>query len=177
MGVQKVQDRKGIIFILQKSKWEIIGADVVNAINIFYNSGYIPRGCNASFITLMPKRDNPSMLNEYRPISLVGCVYKAISKILANRLRWVLPKVIDKYQTTFLSGRGLLDSVLVANETMDFLKKVKQKGVIVKVDYEKAYDSVDWDFLVYMLGRLGFNDKWVKWIKNMSLLYFNFSIG
>ena len=113
----------------------------------------------------MPKRDNPSTLNEYRPISLVGCVYKVISKLLANRLKRVLPNVIDKNQTAFLSGRGLLDSVLVANEIVDFLKKEKQKGVIVKVDYEKAYDSVDWDFLVYMLRRLGFKDKWIKWIK------------
>jgi len=54
--------------------------------------------------------------------------------------------VIDKYQTAILSGRGLLDSVLVVKETVDFLKKEKQKGVIVKVDYVKAYDSVDWDF-------------------------------
>jgi len=58
-----------------------------------------------------------------------------------------------------------LDSVLVANETIDYLKKEKKKGVIVKVDYEKAYDSVDWEFLIYMMGRLGFNTKWIHWIK------------
>ena len=119
---------------------------MVNAINSFYDSVYIPRGCNASFITMVPKRENPSTLNEYRTISLVSCVYKVISKILANRLKRVLLKVIDKYQTAILSGRGLLDSVLVVKETVDFLKKEKQKGVIVKVDYVKAYDSVDWDF-------------------------------
>ena len=116
---------------------------MVNVINSFYDFGYIPKGCNASFITFVPKRDNPSTLNEYRPISLVCCVYKVIFKILANRLKRVLPKVIVKYQTAFLSGRSLLDSVLVANEIVDFLKKEKQKRVIAKVDYEKAYNLVD----------------------------------
>jgi len=59
----------------------------------------------------------------------------------------------------------MLDNILVANETVDYLKKEKKSGVIVKVDFEKAYDSVDWKFLYYMLGRLGFNCKWIKWIK------------
>jgi len=92
-------------------------------------------------------------------------VHKVISKILANRLKRVLSKVIDNHQTAFLSGRGMLDSVLIANETVDFLKKEKLKRVIVKVYYEKAYDSVDWDFWIYMMGRMGFCDKWMKWIK------------
>jgi len=111
---------------------------------------------------LIAKKDNPSNLNEFRPISLVGCVYKILSKIMANRLKKVLPSIIDVNQSTFLSGRGLLDSILVANETVDYLKKEKKSGVIVKVDFEKAYDSVDWKFLYYMLGRLGFNCKWIK---------------
>jgi len=92
----------------------------------------------------------------------VGCVYKILSKILANRLKKVLPSIIAVNQSAFLSRRGLLDSILVTNETVDYLKKEKKSGVIVKVDFEKAYDSVDWKFLYYMLGRLGFNCKWVK---------------
>jgi len=138
---------------------------MIKAIHSLYEEGFIPRGCNASFITLIPKRKNPSTLNDYRPISLVGCMYKVIAKILANRLKGVLPKVIDKHQAAFLSGRGLLDSILIANETVDFLRKNKLQGVIVKVDFEKAYDSVDWDFLMYMMNRLGFRPKWINWIK------------
>jgi len=59
----------------------------------------------------------------------------------------------------------MLDSVVIANETIDYLKKEKKTSVMVKVDFEKSYDSVDWELLYYMMGRLGFNDKWVKWIK------------
>jgi len=105
---------------------------------IFYETGYIPKGYNASFITLIPKRENASNLCDYIPISLLGCVYKVIVNILVNRLKGVLQNVIDKHQSTFLRGRGLFDSVLIANETFDFLRKEKQKGVIVKVDYGKA---------------------------------------
>jgi len=155
----------GFNFFFIKSNWEIIGKDVVRAILFFQSSEFLPRGYNASFITLVPKKANPSELNEFRLISLVGCIYKILSKVLANRLRKVLPSVIDVNQSAFLEGRGLLDSVLVANETVDFLKKEKKSGLMVKVDFEKAYDSVNWKFLFYMIGRLGFNPIWIKWIK------------
>jgi len=73
----------------------------------------------------------------------VGCVYKVISKILANWIKRVLPSVIDIHQFEFLEGRGMLDSVLVANEIVDFMKKEKKRSVLVKVDFEKAYDLMD----------------------------------
>jgi len=98
------------------------------------------RACKASFIKLVPKKDNPYNLNEFRLISLVECVYKILSKILANRLKKVLPNVIDIYHFMFLWRRGMLDSSLVANETVDYLKKEKKSGVFVKVNFEKAYD-------------------------------------
>jgi len=79
-------------------------------------------------MTLVPKKDKPSELNEFRPISLVGCIYKILSKVLANRLRKVLSSVIDVNQSAFLEGRGLMDNVLVAKETVDFLKKEKKSG-------------------------------------------------
>jgi len=71
----------------------------------------------------------------------VGCVYKIVSKIL-SRFKRVLNKVIDLKQSAFLEGRGLLDSVLVANETLGEVKRKKKECVMFKVDYEKAYDSV-----------------------------------
>ena len=112
-GGSKSPGPDGFNFNFIKHNWEIIGEDIKSALFSFYESGYIPRDCNASFITLIPKCENPSELGDYRPISLVGCVYKLILKILANRLKRVLEKVIDKNQSVFLSGRGLLDSVLI----------------------------------------------------------------
>jgi len=97
--------------------------------------------CNASFIALVPKKRNPLKLDDHRPISLVGCTYKIISKILANRLKSVLQKVINYSQLALIRGKGLMDSILVANEIMEECRK-KKRPVVVKVDYEKVYDSV-----------------------------------
>ena len=164
-GNSKCLRPDGYNFFFIKNNWDVIGKDIVRAILWFQDIGFIPRGCNASFIALVPKKVNPSNLNEFRPISLVGCVYKILSKVLANRLKKVLSSVIDFNQSAFLGGRGLLDSVLVANEMVDYLKKAKKSGVFVKVDFEKTYDSVDWKFVYYMMGRLGFNCKWIRWIR------------
>jgi len=131
----------------------------------FHREGKIPKGCNASFLTLIPKSENPQSLEEYRPISLVGCMYKILTKVLSNRIKKVIEKVIDGSQSSFLSNRGLLDSVLVVNEVLDDLKRRRKSRVIVKLDFEKAYDSVSWEFLFYMMGRLGFCGRWIQWIK------------
>lgn len=66
---------------------------------------------------------------------------------------------------TFIKGRYILDGVLVANETVEFLKKSKKKGLIFKVDFEKAYDSVEWGFLLGVLEEMGFGERWRKWIR------------
>ena len=138
----------------------------MSAVQRFAEGGSWPKGTNASFITLVPKVVNPQHLNDFRSISLVECVYKIVSKILSSRLKRVLNKVIDLRQTASLEGRGLLDSVLVANETIEKVKRKKKECVVFKVGYEKAYDSVSWEFIYYMLERLGFCGKWIEWIKN-----------
>ena len=128
-------------FYFLKNNWEVVGLDIIKVVFYLQEFGYIPRGCNASFITLVPKRESPFNLNDYRPISLTRCLYKILSKILANRLKCVLPKVIYIHQSTFLSGQGLLDGVLIANEII--IHKEKKKGVVVNVHYEKTYDSIN----------------------------------
>ncbi|XP_057448644.1 uncharacterized protein LOC130740150 [Lotus japonicus] len=104
-------------------------------------------------------------LNDFRTISLVGCMYKIVSKILASRLKIKLSKLIDVNQFAFLGGRNMLDSVLIVNEIISEAKNKKIPSLVFKVDYEKAYDSVQWDFLLCMLQRMNFCNKWVTWIK------------
>lgn len=155
-----------INFRFIKSFWGILEEDFKRMAGEFHKKGMWPRGTNASFICLIPKVDSPLGLHEFRPISLVNCLYKVISKILANRLKSVIPSVIDECQSAFVGGRNMLDSVLVANEVIHEARMRKNSIFALKVDFEKAYDSVEWDFLFYMLRRMNFGSKWIMWIKN-----------
>jgi len=77
----------------------------------------------------------------------------------------VLHDLIDGSQSAFIEGRGLVDSVLVANEVIEDMRRRRKRGMCLKVDFEKAYDSVRWDFLYDMLSRMGFHCVWINWIR------------
>ena len=148
-----------------KKFWQIIKPDVLRFLDEFYVNGTFPRDCNASFIVLIPKVADPQILNDYRPISLIGYMYKIVSKMLAKRLKKVMPLIIDETQFAFIRDRHLLHSVIIANEVIEEAKRSKKSYLVFKVDYEKAYNSVSWEFLLYMLRRTGFSSKWIKWIE------------
>ena len=114
---------------------------------------------------MVPKVRDSSKLEQYRPISLVGAMYKIIPKVLASRMKKVFPSLIDECQSAFVKGRGILDSVLMANEVVEDLRRSGRRGLCLKVDFEKAYDSVRWAFLYDMLSRMGFHNLWIAWIK------------
>jgi len=112
-------------------------------------------------VALIPKVSSPMELKDFGPISLLGCLYKLLAKVLARRMVGVMNSIISSNQSAFLKGRNLVDRVMVIGELVDYAKKAKRKCLILKVDFEKAYDSVDWSFLEYMLVRLGFCHMWV----------------
>ncbi|XP_028084604.1 uncharacterized protein LOC114285700 [Camellia sinensis] len=146
--------------------WPILKGEILSMVNEFHQYGKLSRGVISSFIVLIPEKDNPIGLGDYRPISLANSVYKILAKLLSRRLRKVLPSVINEVQSAFVSGRQILDGVLIANEVVDAWKKSKKRGIILKLDFEKAYDSLNWEFLWPMMNNLGFGEKWLVWMRN-----------
>ncbi|GJV65694.1 RNA-directed DNA polymerase, eukaryota [Tanacetum coccineum] len=122
-------------------------------------------GCNSSFVALIPKVLDPKVVSDYRPISLIGSLYKVVTKILASRLSLVISDLISDVQTAFLPNRQILDGPFIINEILARCKLKKQQAMIFKVDFAKAYDSVRWDYLDDVLISFGFGPKWRSWIR------------
>ncbi|MCI24469.1 cysteine-rich receptor-like protein kinase, partial [Trifolium medium] len=155
----------GINFGFIKDFWAELRDDVMRFISDFHRNNKLTKGINSTFIALIPKIDIPQRLNDFRPISLVGSLYKILAKVLGNRLRLVIGTVISKSQIAFVKDSQILDGILIANEVVDETRKSKKELMLFKVDFEKVYDSVDWGCVDDVMGRMSFPTLWRKWIK------------
>ncbi|GKA62362.1 RNA-directed DNA polymerase, eukaryota, reverse transcriptase zinc-binding domain protein [Tanacetum coccineum] len=160
-----------------KIKWAIEGDENLKYYHGVLNKkrnqlairGILVEGSNSSFITLIPKTQEAKMMKDFRPITLIGSLYKIIAKILANRLVVVLEDLVSDVQSAFVAKRQILDGPFILNELFQWCKMKKKHTMIFKVDFEKAYDSVRWDYLDDVLKRFGFGEKWCGWIQNCLL--------
>ncbi|KAK9986185.1 hypothetical protein SO802_031136 [Lithocarpus litseifolius] len=105
-----------------QSFWHLIGDDVSKAVLDCLNSCHIPAEFNYTYVTLIPKVKNPEKISEFRPISLCNVIYKLISKVLANRLKPLLPSIVSENQSAFQAGRVITDNILMAFETLHYMK-------------------------------------------------------
>jgi DUF1009 family protein len=133
----------GVNFGFVKDFWAEVKDDFMRFLFEFHSNRKLVKGSNCTFIVLIPKISNPQRVSDFRPISLVGCLYKVLAKVLANRLRAVISKIISKTQSAFVKGRQILDGIMIANEMVDDAKRNNKDLILFKLDFEKAYDSVD----------------------------------
>ena len=146
--------------------WQIVGPDVTTAILFFFDSGQMPRIVNSVAIALVPKCENPSNMNDFRPISCCNILYKCIAKMLSQRLKCVLQSIISPFQSAFIPHRSLGDNVmLVQSLCKDYHINRGPPRCAIKVDIHKAFDSLNWDFIFNALCRMNFPEGFVFWIK------------
>jgi hypothetical protein len=164
IGDCKAPRPDGLHAIFYKKFWSICGEDITNEILMAMHTGVIPEGWNDTTVVLIPKVDDPELITQFRPISLCNVIYKIISKMLALRLKGILPDVISPMQSAFVPGRLITNNVLVAYESIHAIKN-KRSGTngtcAVKLDMHKAYDRVEWVFLENIMRRMGFADRWI----------------
>nr|GEV09801.1 RNA-directed DNA polymerase, eukaryota [Tanacetum cinerariifolium] len=164
-GMDKAPGPDGFTFGFYRRFWYLIDNDVYAAVKHFFIHKE-PKGCNSSFIALILKIPDANLVKDFRPISLIGSLYKIIAKILSNRLAGVLGDIVNEVQSAFVADRHILDGPFILNEVIQWCKSKKKQSLVFKVDFEKAYDSVRWDFLDDILRKFGFGDKWRMWIQS-----------
>lgn len=157
----------GLLALFYQSHWAEIGTEIIEyALNILNNNGD-PGNINHTFLCLIPKVKKPTLPSDFRPIALCNVILKIITKTIANRIKKFLPSIISPQQSAFLSNKFISNNTILAYEAFHFLKKRKNKksGVVgIKLDMEKTYDRVEWDFLKSTLLTMGFPIKIVKTI-------------
>ena len=177
MKPYKAPGPDGFRCIFFKQYWHIIGDDIFQMVQSAFETGNFDPQISDTLIALIPKVDPPSTFKDFRPISLCNTVYKLITKVLVHRLRPILNVLIGPYQSSFLSGRGTTDNSIVLQKLVHFIRKTKRKKgfMAFKLDLEKAFDNVNWDFLYNCLHNFGFPNITTKLIMH-CVSSFTFSI-
>ncbi|GKB68099.1 hypothetical protein Tco_0929511 [Tanacetum coccineum] len=148
-----------------KEAWDIVADDVTNAVSEFFINGKILKELNHTIIALIPKVRSPTCVTDFRPISCCNVLFKCISNIIANHIKESLKVLISPNQSAFVLGRSISNNILLTQELMhNYHLDRGSPRCAFKVDIQKAYDTVDWDFLKMILIGFGFHDRMVKWI-------------
>lgn len=147
--------------------WETSGEEVTAMVQKFFRTGVLEAEMNDTNICLIPKTITSKKMCEYRPISLCNVAYKVVSKLMAKRLKKVLPNVVSETQADFVEGRLISDNILVAHKLLHALSsdnKCASEFIAINTDISKAYDRVEWSFLEKAMEAMGFSEEWRRLI-------------
>lgn len=166
IGGDKAPGPDGFNAAFFQRKWDKIGDNVVLAIQAFFITGTMPKGWNATALTLVPKTAAPMSMKEFRPIACCNVLYKCITKVLANRMQGILPIIINQSQSAFVKGRSIADNILLMQDLVrNYHRDEGPPKCAIKIVLMKAFDSVSWGFLFEMMAAMHFPNKFIKWVQ------------
>jgi hypothetical protein len=142
MEINKAAGPDKIPIEFYQTCWEIVKYDIIQLFDEFFKGKIGISRINYGIITLLPKRSDASSIQQYRPICLLNCIYKLITKTLTLRVEEVADKLIHSNQSAFMKGRNIMSGVMILHEIIHETKQKKQIRIILKLDFEKAYDKV-----------------------------------
>jgi hypothetical protein len=131
--------------------WDLLKLDVLDIVEESCNCQWVLPSLNATFLTLIPKEENVAAPSKYRPIALCNVIYKIITKVIANRLKPLLPLLISPEQMGYVEGRKILDGIILSHEVIHSLKTTKKLGMLLKLDLSKAFDRLSWEYIENIL--------------------------
>ena len=150
--------------------WDICGDEVTKVVLRIVRGEETAASINDTVLVLIPKVQNPTLLTQFRPISLCNVIYKIASKVVSNRLKLILPDIISKEQSAFVPGRLITDNIICAYECLHFMKRNRSKTnsfCALKLDMMKAYDRLEWPYLKAIMVKLGFAPDWIHTVMSM----------
>ncbi|XP_050238477.2 uncharacterized protein LOC126687968 [Mercurialis annua] len=132
-----------------QNQWPVVGISVCNLIKRIFQNGEMDNDLNRTLISLIPKSVKPETIKDFRPISLCTVMYKLVTKIITNKLKPIMPLIVSPTQVSFIEGRNITDNIIIVQEVIHFMrtKKGKKGWFAIKVDLEKAFDCLNWDFI------------------------------
>lgn len=136
----------GLPFMFFQSFWDVLKNDLMDMFQHWYDQGIDIFRLNFAMITLIPKENDARNMKNFRPISLLNCCFKIFTKVLTNSLALIIGRLISERQFAFVRGRYILESIVTAHEVIHSVKTSGQKGLVLKIDNEKAYDKVNLGF-------------------------------
>ena len=170
MKINKSPGLDGLPVEFYRIFWNQIKYNFYCAVVEIYKSGYMAPSMRTAVLSLLFKKEDRQLMKNYRPISLLNCDYKIIAAILAKRLQTVLCKIINENQSGYLKGRFIGNNIRLTCDIFEYAEIFNKPGAIIMLDYEKAFDTLEWPFIISVLKHSNFGDYFINWIK---ILYKN----
>ena len=167
MKINKSPGLDGICVEFYQTFWPILGNFLVDVFNSSYRKGKLVQSQRLSVMTLIHKKDDRDDINNYRPISLTNVDYRIIAFVLANRLQKVIGKIINQDQTAYIKGRYMGYNIRLVSDTIDYYDITNKSGMLFSLDFKKAFDSLEWNFIFKTLEAFNFGDSFINWIKTI----------
>lgn len=147
--------------------WPKLKGEIMEIMKGFYDNSLDLSQVNRANVVMIPKKESPVSVGDYRPISVINLIPKLISKVLANRLKEWMPDLISANQTAFIVRQQISDNFVATRKVLQHIKSKGKAAIFMKLDFARAFDSIEWDLLYKVLEARGFPPRWITWIKSL----------